>query len=102
MPLKTSQYLQNLQPGDIIIMSCPKCKDTYASVVDSSHKGIPQGKETVMPLCPTCSTHFVVKGSGKSATDKLVHTCHTCGSTKVACCVMKKDGAATPGMGEKK
>jgi len=102
IPLRTAEDLSSLQPGDTIIMSCPKCKDTYASVVDTSIKGGDKTKDVTMHLCPTCDMRMITKGTGRTATSKLVHTCKTCGSKKVTCCVMKKDGAFTPGMGEKK
>jgi len=49
-----------------------------------------------------CDTKVVTKGQGKAAVDTLVHTCKTCGSKDVSCCVMKKGGGPTAGMEEKK
>jgi hypothetical protein len=40
----------------------------------------------------------VTVGVGKNATDKLVHTCNSCGSPDVSCCLLKKDGGKTSGM----
>jgi hypothetical protein len=85
-------------------MSCPKCKDTYATVVTTSLKGMQHEKLTtvVKHMCPTCSTEIKTEGMGKNAVNKLVHTCNSCGSTDVTCCLMKKDGGPTPGMEDDK
>jgi len=102
-PIKTVEALQSIDAGDTIVMSCPKCKDTYATVMEKSFKGVNQDelKKTTIHLCAACDTKIVTKGHGKSAKDVVVHTCKTCGSTDVSCCVMKKGGEATPGMEKK-
>ena len=104
MKLQTVQDLQQVEAGDTIIMSCPKCQDTFATVVTKPMKGMQpdQIKTVVQHLCPTCSTTIKTEGVGKNAVDKLVHTCNTCGSPEVSCCLMKKDGGATMGMEDKK
>ena len=104
MKLSTVQDLQQVDTGDTIIMSCPKCKDTYATVVTKPMKGMQPAeiKQVVKHLCPTCSTTIKTVGVGKNAKDTLVHTCNSCGSEDVSCCLMKKGGGATPGMEEKK
>jgi len=96
--------LQSVDAGDTIIMSCPKCKDTYATVVEKSFKGATpdQLKQVPIHLCPTCETKIVTKGQGKAVVNTVVHTCKTCGSKEVSCCVMKKDGGPTAGMDAKK
>ena len=103
-PVATVQDLQKVDSGDTIIMSCPKCKDTYAAVVEKSFKGTTgdQLKTVAVHLCPTCETKVVTKGSGKSAKETLAHTCKSCGSKEVSCCVMKKGEVGTPGMDDKK
>lgn len=103
-PLIKAEDLQQVEAGDTIIMSCPKCKDTYATVVTKSMKSSQpdEVKELAKHLCPTCSTTIKTEGTGKNAVNKLVHTCNACGSEEVTCCLMKKDGSATPGMEEKK
>jgi len=102
--INTVEALQSVEAGDTIIMSCPKCKDTYATVVEKSFKGATpdQLKQVPIHLCPACDTKFVTKGQGKAAVNSLVHTCKTCGSKDVSCCVMKKGGGPTAGMEEKK
>jgi hypothetical protein len=104
MPVKTVGDLQTVEKGDILVMSCPKCKDTYATVVEKSFKGMKREElETVViHLCPSCETKIVTTGPGKFKTDKLVHACKTCGSEDVTCCLMKKNGGTTKGMEEKK
>lgn len=104
MKLSTVQDLQQVDKGDTILMSCPKCKDTYATVVVKPMKGMQPDeiKTVVKHLCPTCSTTIKTEGVGKNAVDKLVHTCNSCGSEEVTCCLMKKDGGPTTGMEEKK
>ncbi|HTL73924.1 MAG TPA: hypothetical protein VL863_11530 [bacterium] len=104
MKLSTVQDLQQVDTGDTIIMTCPKCKDTYATVVTKPMKGMQPAeiKQVVKHLCPTCTTTIKTVGVGKNAKDTLVHTCNRCGSEDVSCCLMKKGGGATPGMEEKK
>lgn len=103
MKLQTVQDLQQVEAGDTIIMSCPKCQDSYATVVTKTLKGAqPEEIKTVVKhLCPNCTTTIKTEGAGKNAKDKLVHTCNSCGSVDVSCCLMKKGGGPTPGMEEK-
>lgn len=103
-PIKTVEALQKVEAGDTIVMSCPKCKESYAQVVEKSFKGSTgdQLKSVPIHLCDGCDTKIVTKGHGKAAKDVVVHTCKACGSKDVSCCVMKKGGGATSGMEEKK
>jgi hypothetical protein len=102
--LQTVEDLQQVEAGDTILMSCPKCKDTYATVVTKRLKGMQPDeiKTVVKHLCPTCTTTIKTEGVGRNAKNILVHTCNTCGSTEVTCCLMKKNGGPTPGMEDKK
>lgn len=104
MKLQTVQDLQQVEAGDTILMSCPKCKDTYATVVVKPMKGMQPDeiKTVVKHLCPTCTTSIKTEGVGKNAVNKLVHTCNSCGSDDVSCCLMKKGGGPTAGMEDKK
>jgi hypothetical protein len=104
MKLQKVEDVQQVEAGDTIVMSCPKCKDTYATVVTKSMKGMqPDQISTVVKhMCPTCSTTIKTEGMGKNAKNKLVHTCNSCGSEDVSCCLMKKDGGATKGMEDDK
>jgi hypothetical protein len=92
LQVKTVQDLQSIDAGDKIVMSCPKCKDTYVTVVEKSFKGANQNELKTMKvhLCSACETKWLTKGHGKTATQVMVHTCKACGSTDVSCCVMKK------------
>ena len=104
MKIQMPEDLQQVEAGDTIVMSCPKCQNTYTTKVTKALKGASPDeiKTMAMHMCPTCSTTIKTEGSGKNAKDKLVHTCNTCGSTEVSCCLMKKDGGPTAGMEEKK
>ena len=103
-PLQKVEDLQQVEAGDTIIMSCPKCTNTFATVVTKSMKGMQreQINTVVQHMCPTCSTTIKTEGMGKNAVNKLVHTCNACGSTDVTCCLMKKNGGATMGMEDDK
>lgn len=101
--IKTVEDLQKVEAGDTIVMSCPKCKESYAQVVEKSFKGSKgdESKTVTVHLCDGCSTKIVRKGHGKAAEDVLVHTCKACGSEDVSCCVMKKGAGPTRGMEKK-
>lgn len=99
--ITTVSDLSKVQPGDSIVMSCPKCKDTWVTEVDKQFKGKPEEKTSLVHLCPTCETKVVFSGGGKNSTDKLAHTCKNCGSQDVTCCVMKKGQGQTEGMDKK-
>jgi hypothetical protein len=99
-PVKTAEDVQNIEAGDTIVMSCPKCKESYAQIVEKSFKGSTgdQLKTVLIHLCDGCETKIVTKGHGKAAKDEVVHACKACGSKDVSCCVMKKGAASTTGM----
>ena len=103
-PIKTVEDLQKVESGDTIVMSCPKCKDTYVTVSEQSFKAVTgeQKKTVKIHLCSACETRIVTKGHGREAKDVVEHTCKACGSKDVSCCVMKKGQGPTPGMEEKK
>jgi hypothetical protein len=100
LKVHTYEDLQNVDVGDTIVMTCPKCKTTYAQVVEKSFKtGTPDElKNVTIHLCSSCETKLVTKGTGTQAENVLVHTCKTCGSKDASCCVMKKGAGSTPGM----
>jgi predicted RNA-binding Zn-ribbon protein involved in translation (DUF1610 family) len=102
--LKTVDDLQAVDKGDKLVMTCPKCKDTYVTTVEKSFKGMnhEELKTAVVHLCPACETKIVAVGPGKAKKETLVHICKSCGSKDVSCCVMKKDDGETSGMEEKK
>ena len=100
--IQTVEDVQQIEPGDTIVMSCPKCKDTYVQVVEKSwHAATPDQLKTVgMHLCSSCDTRLLTKSMGKHAENTLVHTCKVCGSEDVSCCLKKKGSGPTPGMAE--
>ncbi|MBK9137795.1 MAG: hypothetical protein IPM17_03380 [Verrucomicrobia bacterium] len=102
-PVKTAEDLQALEAGDVIAMSCPKCKNTAITVVEKTFKAVkPEELKTLqVHLCDSCETKIVTKGRGKQAQNVLVHTCKTCGSKDAFCCVQKKGSGPTPGMEKK-
>lgn len=104
MKLTTSQDVQKIEAGDTLVMSCPKCKDTFVTVVTKPMKGMQPAevREAIKHLCPNCTTTIKTEGVGKNAKDKLVHKCNSCGSEDAYCCLMKKGGSPTTGMEDKK
>jgi len=100
MKIQTVEDLQKLDAGDVIVMTCPKCKESYAQVVEKTFKAVKpeELKNITIHLCPGCDTKLVTKGEGKQAKDMLVHTCKNCGSKDVTCCVVKKGSLPTQGM----
>jgi hypothetical protein len=104
MNIQKVEDVQQIEAGDTVVMSCPKCKDTYTQVVvKSQHAAQADELKTVgVHLCDNCDTRLVTKGMGKNAKNVLVHTCKTCGSEDVSCCVIKKGSGPTSGMEEKK
>lgn len=104
MKITTPQDVQQIEAGDTLVMSCPKCKDTFVTVVTKPMKGMQPAevREVIKHLCPSCTTTIKTEGVGKNAKDKLVHTCNSCGSEDAYCCLMKKGGSPTPGMEGKK
>jgi len=97
-PIKTAQDLEKLEPGDMVAMSCPKCKTITVSYVDTVKGHIQDAKAKTEHLCPGCDTVIKTEGHGKAAKAELVHVCKKCGSKEAFCCVMKKGGGATNGM----
>jgi len=101
-PVRTLQDLEDLKPGDMMVMSCPKCKDVTVTYVEPTFKAMePKEKVTTRHTCPSCSTTSTVVGHGKAKKDVLKHVCGTCGSKDAFCCVMKKGSDPTKGMERK-
>ena len=98
-PVRTLQDLGELRPGDMMVMSCPKCKNVTVSYVEPTFKATePKDKVKAQHTCPGCNTTVTAEGHGKSKKDVLKHICMTCGSKDAFCCVMKKGSASTKGM----
>jgi len=98
--IKTVADAEAVQAGDMVVMSCPKCKDSWVTIVEAPTKtgAKPQTKVVARHDCPGCAHKFVSEGHGKAKTQKLVHVCKMCGSEDAFCCVMKQGAGTTPGM----
>lgn len=101
--LNTVADAEAVQPGDTVVMSCPKCKDSWVTIVQAPTKtgAKPDTSTVARHECPGCEHKIVSEGHGKAKTDKLVHVCKMCGSEEAFCCVMKKGAGPTPGMEKK-
>jgi hypothetical protein len=101
--IKTMADAEAVQAGDMVVMSCPKCKDSWVTIVAASNKtgAKPESNVVARHECPGCEHKFVTEGQGKAQTTKLVHVCRQCGSEDAFCCVMKKGTGPTPGMEKK-
>ena len=102
-PIKTVADAEAVQGGDTVVMSCPKCKDSWVTIVEKSPKtgAAPTTTTVSRHECPGCEHKYVIEGHGKAKTSKLVHVCKNCGSEAAFCCVMKKGSGLTPGMEKK-
>ena len=101
-PIKTAEDIANLEPGDMVAMSCPKCKTITVTYVETIKGHIKEETLTQKHLCPGCQTTIETKGVGKAAKDLVKHVCKKCGSDDAFCCVMKKGFGPPKGMEEKK
>lgn len=101
--IKTVADAEAVQSGDTVVMSCPKCKDSWVTIVAPATKtgAKPETSTVARHDCPGCEHKFVTEGHGKAKTDKIVHVCKNCGSEDAFCCVMKKGTGPTPGMEKK-
>jgi predicted RNA-binding Zn-ribbon protein involved in translation (DUF1610 family) len=98
-PVKTLEDLSALQPGDMMVMSCPKCKNVTVSYVEPTFKAMePKEKVKTEHTCPSCGTTTTVEGHGKAKKDIVKHVCKSCGSKDAFCCVVKKGSGPTKGM----
>jgi predicted RNA-binding Zn-ribbon protein involved in translation (DUF1610 family) len=101
--LDTVADIQKVQPGDTVVMSCPKCKDTWVKVVQPPGKGgRVETASVVQHQCPSCGAKIETTGVGKQATTQVKHVCTHCGSTEAFCSVMKKGVATAPSTDEHK
>ena len=101
-PIRTLEDLSSIQPGDMMVMSCPKCKNVTIHYVEPTFKAMePKNKMKTQHTCPGCNTTITVEGHGKAKKDVVKHVCQNCGSKDAFCCVMKKGGEPTKGMEKK-
>lgn len=94
MPLKTVGDVEGIQPGDTIVMACPKCRDVTETRIERPPKGASSTETTVaVHGCPGCGAKWETVGHGKAKTEVVTHVCSHCGS-KEAFCTMKKARAS--------
>ena len=101
-PIKTVEDVSKLEPGDMVAMSCPKCKTITVTYIETEKGHVKTEKATQKHMCPGCANIIQTEGRGKQATDKVVHVCTKCGSKEAFCCVLKKGSGPTKGMEEEK
>jgi len=101
--IKTIGDAETVEAGDMVVMSCPKCKDSSVTVVEKPTKtGAKPDSTTVLSHeCPGCEHKYATEGHGKAKTEKIIHVCKKCGSEDAFCCVMKKDAAQKPGVAKR-
>ena len=102
-PIQTVADADAVQPGDTVVMSCPKCKNSWVTIVAPSTKtgAKPETSMVERHDCPGCEHKYATEGHGKMKTDKIIHVCKMCGSEDAFCCVMKKGSGPTLGMEKK-
>jgi hypothetical protein len=102
-PIRSTADINAVQAGDTVVMSCPKCTNTWVSVIGKPAKtgASPEKQVFQRHACPGCETKLITEGNGKQARDVIKHVCKNCGSEDAFCCVMKKGAAPTPGMDKK-
>lgn len=98
--LPTVVDVQKVEADDTVVMSCPKCRDTWITVVQKTGKAAhpTETKAVQRHACPGCDTRIVTQGVGKQAGNAVKHTCKQCGSADANCCVMNKGAGPTEGM----
>jgi len=102
-PVKTLEDLSAVHPGDMMVMSCPKCKNVTVSYVEPTFKATePKEKVKTQHTCPSCDNTITVEGHGKAKKDVVTHVCKTCGSKDAFCCVLKKGSGPAASIEETK
>ena len=101
-PVTTLEDLSAIQPGDMMVMSCPKCKDMTVSYVERTFKPMAtNAKLKTEHTCPSCNNTITVEGHGKAKKDVVKHVCQRCGSHDAFCCVLRKGSDSTRAIEEK-
>lgn len=99
--LDSAAEVQKVEAGDTVVMSCPKCKETWVKVVQPMAKGGRQETANVQRHeCPGCEQKLVVEGVGKQAKSVVKHACKHCGSKEAFCCVLKHQTGTNQGMAQ--
>lgn len=89
--IKTVADADAVQPGDTVVMSCPKCKDSWVTIIQAPTKtgAKPEAMLVARHECPSCEHKYVTEGHGKAKTGKSVRLCKQSGSEDALCCAMK-------------
>jgi hypothetical protein len=89
---QSSETPRGQQPTVSTSVSCPKCKDSWASVVEKTGKAVqPEVRHEVQRHeCSGCNDTTVTKGHGKAAATEAMHTCSLGEKQNTSCCVTKK------------
>ncbi|MEO5802364.1 MAG: hypothetical protein ABIR24_02455 [Verrucomicrobiota bacterium] len=88
--IDTVKDIDALQSGDMVMMSCPKCKTTMVSYVEEGKGSVKSTRVRGEHQCPGCKQVIKTEGVGKQATDHVTHVCSKCGSDMAFCCTVKK------------
>ncbi len=93
--IKTVGDIQDLKPGDVVVMACPKCETMIETRIEHPPKGA-GAKETKVAVHrrPGCGAKWEMVGQGKAATERVTHKCGHCGSTGAMCAVKKATAPA--------
>lgn len=98
-PIRTVEDISTVQPGDMMVMSCPKCKNVTVTYVEPTFKATePKEKVKTQHTCPSCNVVTTIEGHGKAKKEVVKHVCQNCGSKDAFCCVLKKGSGPTQGM----
>ena len=62
-------------------MACPKCKTIVVTKVEQE-RGQNRARKVAEQFCRDCGVKHEVTGHGKARTEKAMHVCNQCGSTR--------------------
>lgn len=100
-PLKTADDAAAVKTGDLVVMSCPKCKNVAVTRVTVEKGHIEHATTVEQHQCPGCGSKLTYTGHGKAKQPVWTHACNACGSKSAFCCVVKLGAEPTPGMEKK-
>jgi predicted RNA-binding Zn-ribbon protein involved in translation (DUF1610 family) len=97
-PIKTTDEAAAVKPGDLMVMSCPKCQNVAVKRVTVEKGHIEHATTVMQHQCPGCGSKLTHTGHGKMKQAEWTHVCTECGSKDAFCCAVKPGAAPTPGM----